>query len=183
MLDTPMPVDPGEHTIVAASPGKREWSTKVDVGPNGQRASVTIPILPDEPIVQVSAQPSGSTSGVDTSKPSDGSTQRWLAVGAGVVGVAGIVIGSVFGLQAGSKWDDAQKCDADPMCSNAGSLSDDASSAGTISTVGFVVGGLGIAGGLVLWFTAPEPESAATAERSSISVGLGLQGISVSGRL
>jgi len=183
MLDTPMPVDPGEHTIVAASPGKREWSTKVDVGPNGQRASVTIPILPDEPIVQVAGQPSATQSSVDSGGSSSGNTQRWLAVGAGVVGVAGIVIGSVFGVQAGSKWDDAQKCNEDPTCPNAGSLSDDASSAATISTVGFVVGGLGLAGGLALWLTAPEPESAATASRAGVSIGLGMQGISVSGRL
>lgn len=183
MLDTPMPVDPGEHTIVAAAPGKREWSTKVDVGPNGQRASVTIPILPDEPIVQVATPAAAAQPGVDAGSSSSGDTQRWLAVGAGVVGVAGIVIGTVFGLQAGSKWDDAQACDKDPSCPNAGTLSDDASSAATISTVGFVVGGLGIAGGLALWLTAPDSESSATASRAGVSVGLGLHGVSVSGRL
>lgn len=183
MLDTPMPVDPGEHTIVAASPGKREWSTKVDVGPGGQRASVTIPILPDEPLVQVAPQPSAPEAAASPSAPSDGSTQRWLAVGAGVVGVAGVVIGTVFGVQAGSKWDDAQACDRDPRCGNAGTLSDEASTAGTISTVGFIVGGLGLAGGLVLWLTAPSAESDDGRAGAGVSVGLGLSGVTVSGRL
>lgn len=179
-LDTPIPVDPGEHTIVAASPGKREWSTKVTVGPNGERATVTIPILPDEPIVQAEAQPAPAKADQSAVEHSDGSTQRWLAVGAGVIGVAGIVTGTIFGVSASSKWDDAQACDQDPSCGNAGSLSDDASSAGTISTVAFIVGGVGIAGGLVLWFTAPEAESSSA---SHVSVGLGMQGLTVRGRL
>jgi len=180
MLDTPMPVDPGEHTIVAASPGKREWSTKVTVGPNGQRASVTIPILPDEPITQVAAQPAPAKADEGVSTKSDGTTQRWLAVGAGVIGVAGIVTGTIFGLSASSKWDDAQQCKDDPSCDNAGSLSDDASSAGTVSTVAFIIGGVGIAGGLVLWFTAPDAESSSA---KGVSVGLGMQGLTVRGRL
>jgi len=183
MLDTPMPVDPGEHVVVAASPGKREWSTKVNVGPNGQRASVTIPILPDEPIVLQQPQPSDKPIDASASTSSPGSTQRILAIGAGVVGVAGIVVGTIFGLNAGSKWDDAQKCEKDAMCPNAGTLSDDASSAATISTIGFVVGGLGLAGGAVLWLTAPSAESANDPDRANVSIGLGLQGLTVRGSM
>jgi hypothetical protein len=182
MLDTPMPVDPGEHIVVAASPGKREWSTKVNVGPNGQRASVTIPILPDEPIAMQQPQPAEKGVAVDTGGSSPGQTQRYLAIGAGVVGVAGIVVGTIFGLNASSDWDEAQKCDEDPMCGNAGTLSDDASSAATISTVGFIVGGLGLAGGAVLWLTAPSEESN-DPDRASVSVGLGLQGLTVRGSM
>ncbi len=52
----------------------------------------------------------------------------------------------------------------------------DAKSAGGISTVGFLVGGLGAAGAAVLWFTAPGAKAAARPE-----VGLGLTGIQVRG--
>jgi hypothetical protein len=48
-------------------------------------------------------------------------------------------------------------CRADNHCTTAGAqLRSDAKSAATISTVGFVAGGVLLAGGAVLFFTAPQ---------------------------
>jgi hypothetical protein len=186
VLDTPIPVDPGSHVIVAAAEGKRQWSTTVEVGAGGERASVTIPILPDEAGGSSDADPdalsigaSGEPTHVEDSDP--GATQRWLAVGAGAIGVIGLVAGTVFGIEAQSEWEDAQACDADPMCGEGGQLSQDASASADIATVAFVIGGVGIAGGLVLWLTAPEAESADGG--AGVSVGVGLQGLLVRGSL
>jgi hypothetical protein len=97
----------------------------------------------------------------------------------------GLVTGIVFGLKASSQNDDAKACNADPSCTEAGTLSDDASTSADIATIAFVIGGVGIAGGLVLWLTAPTDDEAGPEDIAgrSLGIGLGLQGISVHGRL
>lgn len=52
----------------------------------------------------------------------------------------------------------------------------DAGSTGNISTIGFIVGGVGLAGAAALWFTAPS-----TASGPSAQVGLGLGAVQVKG--
>jgi hypothetical protein len=82
----------------------------------------------------------------------------------GGVGVVGIGLGAFFGLQASSKLSDAKgKCGDYPYeCGNeAKDLQSSAKSSATVSTVGFVAGGVLLAGGLVLYFTAPKRESVA----------------------
>jgi hypothetical protein len=44
-------------------------------------------------------------------------------------------------------------------------------SAGNLSTLGFIVGGLGLAGGAVLWFTAPTPGAAASESALGVAPG------------
>ena len=114
-------------------------------------------------------------------------------IAAGVVGVAGVVAGVVFMGKANTKEDEAdtafQKCklpaNRDPrgVClpriqDEVNGLDDDAKSARTLSTVGFIVGGVGIAGGatlLVLHFTG----SKTTGQRPALEpvVGLGSLGV------
>ena len=77
------------------------------------------------------------------------------------------MVGSAFGLSAKSKLDDSNvDCGRQPGdpngCESAAgvSLRDDARTAGTLSTVAFLVGGLGLAGGAALGFTAPRGQAA-----------------------
>jgi hypothetical protein len=76
------------------------------------------------------------------------------------VGVAGIAVGSVFGLLASSSASSSKNAGC-PNCTPAqftqatsdyNSASDDA----TISTVAFVAGGAALAAGAILFFTAPK---------------------------
>jgi hypothetical protein len=68
------------------------------------------------------------------------------------VGVAGLVVGAVFGVMAANDKSAAQ-CDATNACKH-GPLSD-ARNAATLSTVGFVAGGALLAGGIALVLLAP----------------------------
>jgi hypothetical protein len=112
--------------------------------------------------------------------PSGGSsTQRTLAIGAGVVGVAGLAVGTVFGLKAKSSWTEADDgCPSHTNCAQkAIDARNDANSQATLSTVAFTVGLVGIAGAAVLWFTAPKTSESET----KVSIGLGPNGVLVRG--
>jgi serine/threonine-protein kinase len=165
-LGTAMPVDPGNHVIVATAPSKREWSTRVEVGANGARVSVTIPILPDDvaaPAV-ATAPPATAPSKAPKAEPAAEpglSTQRVFAILAGGVGMVGLGAGTLFGMKASSSWSDAKsRCSPYPYCGPEGAaLASDARSQANASTVLFIVGVAGVVGGGVLWFTAPDRNS------------------------
>jgi hypothetical protein len=95
------------------------------------------------------------------SRLSDGSTQRLIGITAGGVGVAGIVVGTIFGLVAKSKESDsAQYCLAtdNTSCHAQGvAMIKEATRDATIANVSFVVGGLGLVSGAVIYLTAPQP--------------------------
>jgi hypothetical protein len=99
-----------------------------------------------------------------------------LAVAAAVIGVSGLGVGSAYGFIAMSKRDDASKaCPLDPCSDSAGASKwSDAKSAGNVSTVAFVVGGVGVAAATVLWLTAPSAGQ-------STRVGLGPGTIQIAG--
>jgi hypothetical protein len=73
-------------------------------------------------------------------------------IGVGVLGVAGVVVGSVFGVMAGNSNDESlTRCRTVNFCSEEGlALREDAMDEATISTVMFVVGGVLVAGGVTL---------------------------------
>jgi hypothetical protein len=87
---------------------------------------------------------------------SPGSTQRVLGVVTAGVGLAGIAVGSVFGVIAKGHLSDAGPHCSGTECDVTGvpALSD-ARSAATVSTVGFIAGGALLAGGVVLYLVAP----------------------------
>jgi len=163
----PIPVDPGPHVVQASAPGKQTWSMRVEVGAEPTTARVEVPLLVDGTGASESAAP-GTDSGA---KPkSSGSTQRTLALVVGGVGVVGVGLGAVFGLQASSSWDDARSaCKNFPYdCGAEGVESaDNAESQAMISTIGFVAGGVCLAGAAVLWFTA------GSGEEKSVALGIG----------
>ncbi|HXK20026.1 MAG TPA: hypothetical protein VNG33_19580, partial [Polyangiaceae bacterium] len=171
-LGSPIPVDPGEHVIEAAAPGKQPWTSKIQVGSDAAKVSVEIPALQaaSGPIAS-SAAPAVATGSSPTGAPpadkpssGSGSAMRTTGLVLGGVGVVGIGLGSFFGLQASSKWSDAKgKClDYPYVCSTeAMDGQSSARSAATLSTVMFVAGGALLATGVVLYFTAPKPESVA----------------------
>jgi hypothetical protein len=189
VLGTAIPVDPGEHVVAASAANKRAWSTTVSVGATADRISVAVPILPDEPVAAelptppltpapapVATLTTSTTTSRTDSNP--GATQRTIAIVTAAVGVVGIATGTVFGIKTASTWSDAKAdCHPYPHCSDAGrKLSQDAQSSGTISTVAFIVGGLGIAAGAVLWFTAP------SRSETQVSLAIGPGSVDLHGR-
>jgi hypothetical protein len=80
----------------------------------------------------------------------------YLVGGAGIVGLG---LGSYFGLQAFSKWS-AATSDCGSACapgSKGQNEHDQAQTDATVSTVAFVAGGVAVAAGVLLFFTAPAP--------------------------
>jgi hypothetical protein len=175
----PIPVDPGRHVIQAAAPGKQTWSRTIEIG-SGSSESVEVPALVDG-----TAEPAGGAVAAGTAEPaetaqpkSSGSSQRTVALIVGGVGVVGVAVGAVFGLQASSSWDDARaSCDDYPYeCGSGGvAKAEDASSQATISTIALIAGGACLAGAAVLWFTA------GSGEEKQVSVGIGPGSLRVKG--
>lgn len=166
----PVPVDPGAHAVSASAPGKAPWSSNVDVKEGAGTLRVDVPVLAEAPAEAVAPQPPPGMVPAEPPPPppgadmgpgpsAAGSTQRMLALVAAGVGVAGIAVGSGFGLAAKSKLDDSNDghCHEGNQCDATGvQLRSDAKSDALASTIAFIVGGAGIAGGAVLWFTAPK---------------------------
>jgi tetratricopeptide (TPR) repeat protein len=90
----------------------------------------------------------------------------------GGVGVAGLVVGTVFGVMANSKRDDAV---AEPSQRQALDLEDQAKSRATLSTVSFVVGGVLLAAGATWWMLdLRASKKSATAPAMRIGLGPGI---------
>ena len=153
-------VDAGAVTIQASAPGRRAWDTNVSIGPR-ERLTVMIPSLE---ATQVSPPPPLPV------PPPTSSTGRLAVAGVSAgVGLIGLGLMAGFGLSAASKNSDSKdlqsQCVSDPaVCDDSKALREDAQSAATVSTVGLVVGVIGLATGAVLWLTAPASSDPAPAK-------------------
>lgn len=162
------PVDPGSHVVKAEAPGFKPAETTFQVAESGSaQAKLKLEKSTDAPAVAGTPQPGddhNKSVEIGTGKKPD-KTLAYVALG---VGGAGLVFGAVTGVLAlGKHGDLADKC-PDSKCPN--DVSGDVDSyktMGTLSTVGFVVGAVGVAAGAVLWFTAPKESAAATGSASS----------------
>jgi hypothetical protein len=156
-------VDPGEHTIVASAQGYESFERKVTVVGEGKSETVDIPQLTKSAAGAVPASAPGTSDhgGLDVSSDDPGTTQRALGWIAGGVGVAGIAVGVVFTIKKSDRLDErAGVCPATSGCRTGDQiiidgLTDDARSAQTIATIGFVGGGVALAAGITLLLTAP----------------------------
>jgi hypothetical protein len=173
-----VPLDPGKHTLEATAPGKAPWTKTIDV-PVADKTTVAIPPLED---AHAEPPPSPVPSDTKPEPPAPGAThatlgtQRLVGIGLGGGGVLGVLIGSIFGGLALSKLNASNgpgECAADNHCSESGaSLRYAAQDRATVSTVGFVMGGLLLAGGAATYFTAPHPDK--TVGLTIVPTGLGV---------
>lgn len=175
-LGLAVPVDPGDHVVVVSASGHPTRNFTAHTGPEAPAVTVHVDSLDEAPAPAPApiatptpaptSAPAPATSPPDTAPDTTppGRTQRLLGLGAMGLGVVGVAVGSVFGVMAKSALDGSNNgpCNASDHCSAAG-LSDrqDASSKATVSTVGFIAGGVLLAGGVALYFTAPKESPAA----------------------
>jgi hypothetical protein len=181
------PVDPGPHEIDATAPNKNPFSASVTVAPKQTNAIVTVTLV-DAP--QAAAPPAPTPAPApapaapppDQPPPSSWSAQKTIALVVGGVGVAGVAVGAIFGVMAMSKNNQAlqsSNCPTSTECdSNGLSLTNTAKSDATVSTVGFIAGGVLVAAGAVLWITAPSAHPT-TGVRVTPLVGLGTGGLAL----
>jgi hypothetical protein len=186
------PVDPGQHVVKATAEGYKPAEQQFSVGEAGNAeaklklekgdsgAAVVAPPPKTGPTEPPKEQPQ-----VEVGK--GGSSNKTLALVAFGVGGVGIVVGAVTGLIAVGKHSDlADKCPDNKCPADVQGDVDSYKSMGTISTISFIVGAVGVGAGAVLWFTAPK-ESAqsgsrfATIKTKDVSmtpyVGLGSAGV------
>jgi hypothetical protein len=191
---TAIDVNPGKHTLHVEADGYQP-ATKDVVVVEGKKDQIDIVTLeavakppaplpaPPPPGPSPTAQPSSVVEPLATT--GTWSTRKSLALVAGGVGVAGLVVGSVFGSNAGSAWTRAKSECQPGACGSGSAAQSDRTSAlseATVSTVFFVVGGLAAAGGVVLWLTAPTgPSPAGTGLRMTPAVSTTGGGLSIAG--
>lgn len=159
-LGVQRPVDPGAHVVKATAQGYKPGETSFTVGDAGQAtATIALEKDPNAAVASVAPAPVGGGTTEPPKEPQEDKGRPYRIAGYAALGVgaAGVVVGSVFGVMAlsshGSLSDDCQN----GTCPS--SKSDDVSSyhtKGTVSTVGFIVGGVGLAAGAALILLAPK---------------------------
>lgn len=175
-LGLAVPVDPGDHAVVVSAPGHAARTLNAHVGPESPTATVRIDSLDEGPVsapapAPALAAPATAPTELPATPPDQtpassgdpGKTQRILSFAAMGAGVVGLGVGTVFGFLAKSKLDASNNgpCDSTNHCTSEG-LDDrkSAESMATVSTIGFIAGGVLAAGGVVLFLTAPRAPTA-----------------------
>lgn len=163
------PVDPGSHKVTATADGYKPAETTFSVAEGGTAAAslkmekapggvAVAPVPGPAPTPGSTTEPPGADSG------SKGSSNKTLALVAFGVGGAGLLVGAITGVVAlGKAGDLSDACNSDKTCPPSEQDNVDSyKSMGTISTIGFVVAGVGGIAGAILWFTAPKESAAAS---------------------
>ena len=176
-----MPIDLGTSKIEARAPGHLDWVGTVTAKTEKQRVVVTITLDKDstgtgQPVLPPAPPP--------PREESPRSMRKTLGLAGIIGGGAALAGGFTFALLARSKWHDAKSvcggtiCDTQADLDRGNALADSARTRGTIATVLAIGGGALVAGGIVLWMTAPKSERsvAIAPSASSSSVGLAVLG-------
>jgi len=163
---TALPVDPGEHEVVVKAPARRPWSMRTIVRGPGSRTTVSVP-------AQVGEPSTGSPAGAI----------QILAIGSGVFGLAGLGVGTGFGLDASSKKSQYQRHQVNGRCvdEQCVTISQQAVSSATISTVGFAAGGALAATAVFLWLAIPARDAEGRAAGLAPMLGPQTAGLRLSG--
>jgi hypothetical protein len=204
LAGTPLQVDPGEHVFAFQVAGQapvtqtfiikeneRDRRERVVLGGAAPGSSVPSPgtraTAPGAEAVTAAGPSQGSSPTSESSPHGAMGTRKVLGLTAAGVGVAGVVVGSVFGLMTRSEISQQKAdCESPTKCSNppgAASAHSTGSTDGAISTVAFIAGGALLAAGAILFFTgghAPDP-TATTGLVVTPSVGPGGGGLTLKG--
>ncbi len=196
-LGVKRPIDPGSHVVKATADGWDPGQTTFNVADAGSAAAALAMTKSAAPIVAAvpGAAPITTTPAGDTSQPasadtgpsgSHSNTQRTLGLVGMGVGGAGLVVGAITGVLALGKHSTLATACPGGACPASANESDTISSyhsMATISTIGFIAGGVLAAGGAVLFFTAPHGNGApATGTGPSVQPFVGLGTIGAVGR-
>jgi hypothetical protein len=172
----PIKVNPGKHHVSVASDLTDSADTDFEIA-EGQSISITLSVkrIPGAKKKETPAPGAPAEHGT-----------AWRTIGIITVGtgVAAMLVGGLFGLQAKNKRDDAN-CPGN-LCKNESSANilRDANSAATASTVAFTVGGVLTAGGLAMIFFSPSSSTPAAPApvKAGVSPVISVGSVGLSGR-
>ncbi len=203
ILGVPFPVDPGRHQLTASAPGYQSKLVEVTLAEGGRGvAEVALaptgvapaPTLAGQPVRPGLAAPVATSASLQPVGSVDASTQAsmspawmrpvsYVAMG---VGVLGLTAGTVFGLASRGNRKDADSLESqcaspclnsNPLVSQIDAKDNQARRQMTLSVVGFVVGGVGVASGVTL-FVLSRQKPAKSAQIVTPFVGWGHAGLS-----
>jgi hypothetical protein len=137
-LGVAMPLDPGKHEVVVSAPGFSERRYPLELAEGEQRDLEVAPGAKESDVSFDTSDPK--------SKPGSNKTLGYVLGG---VGIAGVAVGAITGIMVlGKKSTFDEECDEVTGCTQKG---DDARESGrtlgTVSTIGFVVGAVGLGAG------------------------------------
>jgi hypothetical protein len=166
LVGVEVPIDPGAHTVVASVPGGSPTQVSFTIAEgSAQRVEVALAEPPPQAAAPVVAPPSRSPTRPDQPEPK----ATWYhpaAYAAGAVGVVGLATGIVTGSMAQSHYSQARSACPNHMCVEGSDGADELSSfrsLRTVSTVGYIVGGVGLAAGVTLLVLSPSKHAAPSA--------------------
>jgi hypothetical protein len=185
LTGTAIDVDPGEHVFRFETPGGSvERRFVIHEGEKNRRERVAVGA--DGPGAQGSAAAAAGGAGEAPAAASSGlSEQKKIAIGVGGLGLAGVAVGSILGLLANSRWQQA-KTDCGAGCALGTPARDEASSAHGIATVANITffGGLvAVGAGAAIWLLAPSPQGASASLRIAPLVASSGAGLTAVGSL
>lgn len=172
LLGVEKPINPGDHVLTASVPGGEQAQVAFSIREQEhQRVELQVtapaaapsaaPLQKPQPAPQ--SQP--ATDDAHVAKPMPWQVKAGIA--ASGIGVAGVVTGIVAGALAGSRYAKAETDCPQHVCvagSEGANAVQSFRTLRTVSTVGYIVGGVGVAAGVTLFVIAPSkhPKSSAS---------------------
>lgn len=140
---TPIPLDPGEHELIARAPGHALWSKQVKLPPGPSTVTERVPALKvvDEGAVEPAEEPSNA---------------QWIAGWVvGAVGVVALGVGAYFGIDTILKQNESEDHCVDTLCDADGvALREDGEVSANVANVTIAIGAAAVVTGIVLLVTA-----------------------------
>jgi hypothetical protein len=165
-LGVPLPVDPGDHTLIVRAPGHEDERSQVTLAEAETRA-LTLKL--GQPQSDLPDTREGTSIGVvppptDTrGRDSGSSSQRTLGYAVGAVGVVGLAVSLGTGAMVLSKKSTVEDECVNKRCTDEGlDAGDTGRTLSTVSTVSFVAGLVGVGAGLALVLTSDHKRGTAT---------------------
>ena len=183
MFDQPVPVDPDDYTIVAEAPDHERWHQTIIVGAKNQ--TIEVPRLTPiaEPPRTANPPPTDKppplvVSPTPPAEPSSLTPSRKRAAGLGLLGLAAVGIGVIFGMQANSAEQQSDVLCPTVRCNDTSAidLNQRARTYGLVADIG-IIGGSAMVAGAVVWWIAGRP-----GRRDKIAIVPSTNGIAILGR-
>lgn len=199
VLGAPIPIDPGEHVVVASAPGRASWTGTVVIpaGPGETRFSVpelapaapppvpspAAPAAPAAPVSAPAPTPAPALAPAPKTEPERPPGADLFLRGGLIVGSAGMLVGIGAGLATLSEASDLEAACTNGTCppEQEEALSR-ANTLANVSNAGFAMGLLGLgaaAGAYWLWPSADKPSSP---PKTTVTPALGASFVGVVGQ-
>jgi len=167
---TPIPTDPGPHTIEVTAAGHKPWKHDFTLAAESDAQVVRVPMLEPEQTraatpTQAPLQDSAPTESADSKQKRQLRIASYAALGVSVVGAG---LGTWFAVSSKNAYDDANEfCPSFPCRLTAdqnderNDLADEGKSFKTASIISFVAAGLGLGAGITLFVLSSDSSESA----------------------